>query len=71
MRGWITLGSLILAIVTFVLLWVARSDYRSLGCTDTPDASQCADALNSVYLYGGAGAVFALIALFTLGRKGR
>lgn len=71
MRGWITLGSLVLASVTFVLLWIARSDYRNLGCADTPESNQCADALTSVYLYAGAGAVFAVIALFTLGRKGR
>lgn len=70
MKGWIVIGSLVLAAVTFVLLWMARADYRALGCAETPEAAECADALSSVYTYGGLGAVFAVIAILMMGRKG-
>ncbi|MEM9425988.1 MAG: hypothetical protein AAGA06_04730 [Pseudomonadota bacterium] len=71
MKGWIAIGSLVLAAVTFVLLWRARATYRELGCAETPDVGGCADALSSVYTFGGLGAVFAVIAILMMGRKGR
>ena len=71
MRVWIIVGALLVALVTFVLLWRARGNYRDLGCRDAPDTQQCAEALNSVYLYGGVGTMCALIALLLMGRKGR
>lgn len=71
MRTWIIIGALLIALVTFVMLWIARADYRDRGCVEAPDAGQCADALASVYFYGGVGAVCALLALLLMGRKGR
>ena len=71
MRGWIVIGSLVLAVATFVMLWLARANYRELGCADTPDAATCAEALSAVYTYGAVGVVFSAIALLMMGRKGR
>ncbi|MEL7151552.1 MAG: hypothetical protein AAGK71_12495 [Pseudomonadota bacterium] len=70
MKSWIVPGALVLAVVTFVMLWMARANFRELGCVETPDTAQCADALSSVYTYGAIGVVFSAIALVMMGRKG-
>ncbi len=71
MKAWITIGALVLSAACFAMLWKARADFRARGCVEAPDGAQCADALMSVWFYGGAGAVFATIALILTRRKGR
>ncbi len=71
MKAWMSIGAFVLSVACFAMLWSARADFRARGCVDAPDGAQCADALMSVWFYGGAGAAFATIALILTGRKRR